>query len=113
MRNARLRGRDRADLARSKVNAVTEHGSRREHAAFLVNIRVVARRHKKMVHFFEFLSIFGEMRLEISLESRGQFGGTAHHFFRAGHSETRAKSIFEPAFLGAMPFPAKPLAFHQ
>src|ERR1043166_1523419 len=113
MRDARLRGRDRRDLSRIQMNAVTEHSMWREHSAFLVNVRVVARAHVKMVHFFELFAVLGEMSLEIRSQSRGQLGRAPHHFFRTSHREARTKRVLEPAIFGPMPFAAKPLALQQ
>ena len=53
------------------------------------------------------------MCLDIGIEPLGQLGGAAHQFLRAVHRETRAERIFEPAVIGAIPFPAKPFAFDE
>src|SRR5882724_10703762 len=113
MRDAGLRGCDRPDLARTEMNAVTKHGARREQSAPLVNVGVILRRHKKMMHFFDLFAVLGQMCLQISFKARRQFRRTSHHFSRAGHSEARTKCVFEAAILGAMPSAAKPFAFHK
>src|SRR5262245_31225072 len=113
MRHARLRGRDRGDLARIQVNAVAEHGMRGEYSAFLINVGVIARVHIKMMNLLELLAVFGEMSLEISVEPRCKFGRATHHFFRTSNGETRAERIFESAIFGTVPFSAKTFAFKQ
>ena len=113
MRDIRLRRGDGVDFARLQVDAMAQHGLRRQQAALLIDIRVIARRHMKVAHFFNLLAVLREMRLEIGVQPLRQFGGAAHQFFRAGHRETRAERIFEPAVIGAMPFPAKPFAFDE
>src|ERR1700682_2271814 len=108
-----LGGGDGSDFARVKMNAMSQHGFGREQSAFLVNVSVIARAHKKMMHLLDFLPVFGQMGLQVSVKSRGQFGRAAHHFFRAGDGEARTKSIFESTVLGAMPLPAKSLTFQE
>jgi len=113
MRDAGLRGCDRPDLAGADMDAVTKHGPRREQSALLVNVGVILRRHKKMMHLFDLLAVLGQMCLQVSFKTRRQFCCTPHHFFRAGHGKARTKCVFEAAILGAMPFAAKPFAFHK
>src|SRR5205823_2237016 len=113
MRHARLRGRDRGDFAWIEMNAVSEHGARRQHAAFLVNVSVIARAHVKMMDFFELLAVLSQMRLEISFQTRGELGRSAHQFFRTSHCEAGTERVFESPIFSAMPFATKPFAFEE
>src|SRR5260370_198343 len=113
MGNARLGRCDRCDLARIEMNAMAKHGVRREHSAFFVNMRVVARAHVKMMHLFQLFAVLGQVGLQIGLQPGSEFGGAAHHFFRASDRKAPTESVLEPSVFGAMPFAAKPLALEE
>src|SRR5216684_2856745 len=95
------------------MDTMSENSFRRQHSALLVNMRVIPGTHIKMVHLLYFFAIFREMSLEIRVKAGRHFRCAAHQFFRASHGKARAKSVFEPAVFGAMPFSAKPLTFKQ
>ncbi len=94
---------------------MAEHGLRRQHSAFLINMSVIDRAdtHIKMMHFFDLLAIFREMSLQVSIETGGQFRRAAHQFLRTGNRKTWTEGVFESAFFGPVPFATKPFAFQQ
>src|SRR5207249_8661599 len=107
MRHARLRRGDRGDFSGIEMNAMADHGARREHSAFFIDVGVVARAHIKVVHFLQLLAVFRQVCLQIGFEPRGQLRGSTHHFFRTGNGETGTERVLKPAFLGPMPFPTR------
>ena len=106
MSHCRLRDCDRFDFTRFKMNTMSKHGFRCEQTALLVHMRVIARTHKQMVHFFDLLSVFRQVGLYVSVESSSQFSRCSHHLFRACYGKPRTERVLQPAVLGAMPFPA-------
>ena len=110
---ARLRGRDGGDLARIQMNAMAEHRTRGQHSAFLVDVGVIARAHVKVMDLLELFAVLGQVRLQICLQPGRELGRAAHHFFRTRDREARTERVLEPAFFGAMPFPAKAFAFQK
>ena len=113
MSDIRLRRGDGVDFARAQVDAMAKHCFWRQQSALLIDIRVIARRHMKVMHLFNLFAVLGEMCLEISIKPLRQLGGAAHQFLRAGDRETRAERIFEPAVVSAVPLSAKPFAFDE
>src|SRR5260370_38800589 len=113
MGNARLCRCDGCDLARIEMNAMAKHGVRREHSAFVGNMRVVAGAHVKMMHLLQLFAVLGQMGLQIGLQPGSEFGSAAHHCFRASDRKARAESVLEPSVFGAMAFAAKPLTLEQ
>src|SRR5258708_35478389 len=95
------------------MNAMPEYRVRGQHAAFLIAVGVIARAHVKMMNFFQFFAVLGEVRLQISFEPGGKLRRAAHHFFRTSDGKARAERIFEPAFFSPMPLSAKSLALQQ
>src|ERR1700736_3741218 len=113
MGDVRLRGGDGRDLAPSEMNAMSEHSFRREQSVLLVDVGVIPSAHVKVVYLLDFFAVFGKVRLQISVEARRHFRGTAHQFFRAGDGKSRTESVFEASIFGAVPFTAEPFALHQ
>src|SRR5581483_1743066 len=113
MRDVRLCGGDGGDLARVQMNAMTEHRLRREQSTLLIDMGVIARAHEKMMHLLDLLLVLGEMRLQISVESRRHFRRPAHEFFGTSNGESRTERIFQATVFGAVLFAAKPFAFEQ
>ena len=97
------------------MDAMPEHGFRRQQSALLINMSVIARAHThiKVMNFFDLLAIFREMSLQVGIETGGQFRGAAHQFFRTGNRKAWTESIFESAFFGPVPFATKPFALQQ
>src|SRR5207237_8270834 len=100
---------------RIQMDAMPEHGFRRQQSALLINMSVIARAHTqiKVMNFFELLAIFREMSLQVSIETGGQFRRAAHQFFRTGNRKAWTESIFESAFFSTVPFATKPFAVQQ
>src|SRR6267143_1340173 len=92
-----------------------EQGFCGQQSALLINMSVIARAntHIKVMNFFDFLAIFREMSLQVSIETAGQFCRAAHQFFRTGNRKAWTESIFEPAFFSPVPFATKPFALQQ
>src|SRR5438309_4519618 len=110
-----MRRRDCRDFPRIQMDAMPEHGFRRQQSALLINMSIIARAdtHIKVMNFFNLLAIFREMSLQVSIEPGGQFRRAAHQFFRTGNRKAWTESIFESAFFGPVPFATKPFALQQ
>src|SRR5947209_8270559 len=111
MRHCGFRRRNRCDFARLQMNAMAEHGFWREQTGHFLHISVIARTHVKMMHLFDLLAVFGEVRLDVSAELFREFGGAAHQSFRASHGKAWTECVLETAIACAVPFATKPFAF--
>src|ERR1700732_1839592 len=97
------------------MDAMPEHGFRRQQSALLINVSIIERAHThiKVMNFFDLLAIFREMSLQVSIETGGQFRGAAHQFLRTGNRKAWTEGIFESAFFSPVPFATKPFALQQ
>ena len=60
------------------MDAMSEHGFRREESALFIDVGVIPCRHVEMVHLFELFPILGQVGLKISVEARRHLARTPH-----------------------------------
>ena len=69
MSDTRLGRSHRGDFAWIEMNAVTQNRFWRKQSALFVNMRVIARSHEMVMHFFNFFAILSEVSLQVSVEA--------------------------------------------